>query len=209
MRGEVAVCFLKTGGLLLKNLIRSFKDWRIGRLPSRIFLERTAIPALAAAGHRRMLCVGTRSYNRALYRRCVAEGISVWSIDMDPAAAAYSAPDGHMVGNICDIETLAAGRAFDVIIFNGVLAWGLNDAAEARRAGAAMAKVTTPGGLLLIGWNPGRTDDSEIAAMRPGLAPASVAGLPSDITFPPHGRAQRHPHRYELFTFVVAPRACL
>jgi len=186
---------------LLKKLSRRLKDRAIARLPSRVFLEATAIPAFAAAGRRRMLVVGTRSYNKPAYDRCVAEGISVWSIDMDPAAAVHGAPDGHLVGNICDIERLAAGLSFDVIIFNGVLAWGLNTASEAAAARTAMARAA-PDALILIGWNPGRTDDAEIAAMRPGLKSIALGAIPEMIEFPPLGRAQRHPHRYELFTFV-------
>lgn len=186
----------------LKTLLRAYKNRRIRRLPSRIFLETVVIPALAKAGRRRMLFVGTRAYNRPAYERCAAEGILVWSIDMDAAAAADGAPDGHFVGNVCDIEALAGGRRFDVIIFNGVLGWGLNNAAEALRAVKAMKNVAAPGGLLLVGWNPGLTDGTEIAAMRPHLAPVSVGAIPEDIAFPPRGAAQRYPHRYELFTFA-------
>ncbi len=186
----------------LKALLRAFKDRRIRRLPSRIFLETVAIPALAEAGRRRMLFVGTRSYNRPAYERCKAEGIAVWSIDMDAAAAAYGAPDGHFVGNICDIATLAGDRRFDVIVFNGVLGWGLNNAPEALSAVKAMKNIVAPGGLLLVGWNPGLTDGAEIAVMRPHLVHTSVGAVPADIVFPARGAAQRYPHRYELFTFA-------
>lgn len=186
----------------LKTLLRAYKNRRIRRLPSRIFLETVVIPALAKAGRRRMLFVGTRAYNRPAYERCTAEGILVWSIDMDAAAAADGAPDGHLVGNVCDIEALAGERRFDVIIFNGVLGWGLNNAAEALRAVKAMKNVAAPDGLLFVGWNPGLTDGAEIAAMRPHLAHVSVGAIPEDIAFPPRGAAQRYPHRYELFTFA-------
>lgn len=186
----------------LKNLIRAFKDRRIRRLPSRIFLETVVIPALAKAGRRRMLFVGTRSYNRPAYERCTREGIVVWSIDMDPAASVHGAPDGHLIGNVCDIETLAGGQSFDVIMFNGVLGWGLNNAPEALRAVRAMKNVVADGGLLFVGWNPGLTDGAEITIMRPHLLPASVGAIPEEIEFPPRGAAQRYPHRYELFTFA-------
>jgi hypothetical protein len=186
----------------LKGLIRPFKDWRIGRLPARIYLRATVIPALAASGRRRMLFVGTRSYNRAAYDQCAAEGISVWSIDLDPAAAAFGAPNGHFVGNVCDIETLARHQAFDVIMMNGVLGWGLNDASEAIRAVQAMKKVAAPGALLLVGWNPGLTDGAEVEAVRAFLKRTSLGAIQGEIEFPPHGAAQRYPHRYELFTFA-------
>jgi hypothetical protein len=185
-----------------KTLIRAFKDRRIGRLPSRIFLQTVVIPALAKAGRTRMLFVGTRSYNRPSYERCKQDGIAVWSIDMDPGASIHGAPDGHFVGNICDIERLAAGRTFDVIMLNGILGWGLNTAPEALTAVKAMKNVASPGGLLFVGWNPGRTDGAEMEIMRAHLARTSVGAIPQDIEFPPRGAAQRYPHRYELFTFV-------
>lgn len=183
----------------LKKMVRAYKDRAIGRLPSRIFLEMIAIPAFAAAGKRRMLFVGTRSYNGALYRRCLAEGITVWSIDLDPLAAPHGAPAGHFVGNICDIERLADGKTFDVIICNGVLGWGLDDPAEAVRAFGAMQKVAAPSALILVGWNPGRTSGAEVAAIQPLLTRTALGPIPREIEFPPLGRAQRHPHRYELF----------
>lgn len=183
----------------LKSLLRPLKDWRIGRLPSRVFLKDRVIPELAAAGRKRLLFVGTRSYNRPAYEKCLAVGIEAWSVDLDPAAAAYGAPAGHFVGNVCDIGGLVGERSFDAIIFNGVLGWGLNAADEAVRALEAMAKVA-PGGLLFVGWNPGLTDGSEMAAMRPMLKRAAIGAVPQEIEFPPRGSAQRYPHRYELFT---------
>lgn len=186
----------------LKALVRAFKDRRIQRLPSRVFLETQVIPELAKAGRRRMLFVGTRSYNRPAYERCVREGISVWSVDMDPAASAHGAPQGHFTGNVCDIATLAGERTFDVIMFNGVLGWGLNNAPEALAAVKAMKTVAAPEGLLFVGWNPGLTDGAEIEIMRPHLLPTSLGEIPADIEFPPHGPAQRYPHRYELFRFA-------
>jgi hypothetical protein len=185
---------------LIKRLIRGFKDRRLLRLPSRIFLETQVIPALAAAGRRRLLSVGTRSYNRLLYQRCLAEGFTVWSVDLDPAAAAYGAPHGHFVGSICDVDKLAAGHAFDAIIFNGVLGWGVNTPDDAVSALAAIKKVASPDALIVVGWNPGKTDGAEVAAIRARLVPLALGAVPQEIEFPPLGAAQRYPHRYELFT---------
>ncbi|MBY0512221.1 MAG: hypothetical protein K2P94_18970 [Rhodospirillaceae bacterium] len=188
-----------------KKIIRRFKDWRIGRLPSRIFLQTTVIPALAAAGRQRMLFVGTRSYNRPSYVQCMASGISVWSIDLDPAAAAYGAPAGHFTGSICDIDKLADGSAFDVVVYNGVLGWGVNTPVDAIASLDAIRKVTTSSALMFIGWNPGKTDGAEVAALRAQLRRASLGVIPEEIEFPPTGGAQRYPHRYELFTFSDVP----
>lgn len=184
---------------MIKTLLRPLKDWRIGRLPSRLFLKDVVIPALAADERKRMLFVGTRSYNRVVYSRCRAEGIEVWSVDVDPAAAPFGAPAGHFVGGIADIDKLAHGKAFDVVIYNGVLGWGVNTPADAIASLDAIRAVATPGALLFIGWNPGKSNDAEIAALRPRLKRISVGQIPEDIEFPPCGGAQRFPHRYELF----------
>lgn len=184
------------------RLIHRFKDRKIERLPSRIFLDRTVVPALAADGRRRMLAVGTRSYIRTFYERCTGAGIAVWSIDLDPAAAKHGAPDGHMIGNVCDIATLAAGKTFDVILLNGVLGWGLNDPDEAARALEAMQQVAEPGAVILVGWNPGRTSGAEVRAVQERLQRTSLGNIPAEIAFAPAGRAQRHTHCYELFTLA-------
>lgn len=185
----------------LNRLWRLYKDRRIARLPSRRYLLTTVIPEFAAGDRRRMLFVGTRSYNRPAYAACTAAGIAVWSIDLDPAAAAQAAPNGHIVGDIREVDRLAGNLAFDTIMFNGVLGWGIDCAGDALGALEAMAKVA-PRGLLFIGWNPGLTDGSEIAAMRPLLKRASLGAIPEVIEFPACGAAQRYPHRYELFTFA-------
>lgn len=187
---------------MLRKLIRGFKDRAIARLPSRIFLDQTVVPALAADGRRRMLAVGTRSYVQGFYQRCTDAGIAVWSIDLDPAAAQHGAPAGHMIGNICDIDRLAAGKTFDVILFNGVLGWGLNEPDEAVRALEAMKKVAEPGAVILIGWNPGRTRGDEVLALQQRLTRTALGNIPAEIVFAPAGRAQRYPHRYELFTLA-------
>jgi hypothetical protein len=123
----------------------------------------------------------------------------VWSVDLDPAAAAFPAPAGHFVGGISDIDKLAPGKSFDVVIYNGVLGWGVNTAEDAIASLDAIRAVTTPGALLFIGWNPGKTDGAEIAALRPRLKRVTVGKIPAEIEFPPRGGAQRFPHRYELF----------
>jgi SAM-dependent methyltransferase len=185
----------------LRSLWRVFKDWRIGRLASRRYLLATVIPSLAAAGCKRMLFIGTRSYNRPAYDLCAAKGIEVWSVDLDPAAAAHGAPAGHFVGDVRDIDTLAGGLKFDVIVYNGVLGWGVNTAADSARALEALARVAAPGALLFVGWNPGRTDGADVAVIRDRLKRATAGEIPEVIEFPPKGGAQRYPHRYELFRF--------
>jgi hypothetical protein len=177
----------------------------IEALPSRIYLQTDILSALAAAGCRRLLFVGAQSYNFPFYRACEALGVSVWSIDFDPTAARYGAPQGHFSGDICNIASLAGPLKFDAIIFNGVFGFGINTASQAIAAVEAMAKVAEKDAILVIGWNPGRTDGQEIAAVRPRLIQSALGKLPGEVEFPARGRAQRNPHRYETFKFGDTP----
>ena len=82
-----------------------------------------------------------------------------------------------------------------------MLGFGINTVPAALDALAAMAKIAAPEALLIIGWNPGRTDNAEMEALRPHLMPKPLPKIPVPVEFPPEGRAQRDPHRYEIFTF--------
>lgn len=203
--GQV-ICRLKDRLFFVAHFVRTFirkivRDRAIEGLPSRTYLQTVLLPDLAAAGCQRMLFVGVRSYNLAFYRHCEALKIAVWIIDSDPTAAEYGAPNGHFIGDVRQICALTAGLTFDVIIFNGILGFGINTAQDAIAAFDAMAKVAEPNSLILIGWNPGLTEGREIAALRPRLKPALLGSVSADIEFPAHGRTQRYPHRYEIFTF--------
>ena len=169
-------------------------------LPSRQYLLQTLLPALAAAGCQRMLFVGAQAYNLPFYRRCADFHMDIWSIDFDPLSAKYGAPAGHFVGDIREVDKLVGPLRFDVIMFNGIFGFGVNKAEAALAALRSMAKTAEPEALFIVGWNPGLTNDQEMAAIRPHVMPASLADLPV-IEFPRVGRLQRHPHRYEVFKF--------
>ncbi len=186
---------------MLKRLVQAVKDQRIKSLPSRIFLQEVVIKALGATGRRRLLSIGTRSYNTPMYRQCSEQGISVWSVDIDPRAARYGAPAGHFVGDVRELNKLVDGRLFDVIVLNGVLGYGLNNESDIIATIVAMRKIAERGAVLVVGWNPGRTDDAEIVALRAALKRAPLQGVPDQIEFPSRGKLQTEPHRYEFFSF--------
>ncbi len=186
-------------GIIRRIYRRLFRDPAIAALPSRQWLLDELLPALKAAGRKRMLFVGTQAYNRPFYRQC--QGLKVFSIDPDPDNARYGAPEGHHIGLVQDIARLAPGETFDVIIFNGIIGFGVNDVPSALDALKAMAGAAAPDALLMIGWNPGRTDDREIAALRSRLMPTTLGALAQVVEFPAYGKAQRNPHVYEFFRF--------
>ncbi len=189
-----------------KPIRRRMAGRLIQDLPSRQFLLRELLPALAADGRRRMLFVGAQSYNVPFYKSCADHEIAVWSIDLDPLSAKYGAPAGHFVGDIRQVHTLVGELCFDVIMFNGIFGFGVNTAEDASAAIESIAKVAEPGALFIVGWNPGLTDGQEMAAIKPHVQATALAHIPSGAEFPPVGRLQRHPHRYELFTLTSAVR---
>lgn len=186
---------------LIRRLVQLSRHRAIVRLPSRTYIQDRLIPAIAADGRQRMLFVGVQSYNQSLYGSCEAAGIGVWTVDYNPASRPYGSPRGHIVGDIRKIDRLTDGQTFDVIFFNGVLGFGINTATDALASADAMAKIAEPGAVIIVGWNPGRTDGADATAIRSRLTPATLPGIAREIEFPAQGRAQRNPHRYEIFTF--------
>ncbi|CAK0772556.1 hypothetical protein CCP4SC76_5580017 [Gammaproteobacteria bacterium] len=146
-----------------------------------------------------MLFVGTQSYNLDIYKQCAAHGVMVWTIDFDPAAARWGVPGRHFVGDIRDIARLASGLRFNIIIFNGILGFGINGHPHAEAAVEAMIAVAEPDGILMVGWNPGRTDNQEIEPFHRRLSATALGPLPAVVDFPPCGQVQPYQHRYEFF----------
>lgn len=186
-----------------KRIYSFFAVRTIARLPSRVYMTKTLVPALAAAGVRKLLVIGTQSYNRPLYRACKAAGMAVYSIDFDPAAAAYGAPDGHFVGDVRDVDQLAVGHRFDGFSFNGVIGFGINTPDEVDTTLSSFQAIAAPGAVLSVGWNPGIGDDAA-AAVRSRLTPMSLGDISHAVEFPAFGAAQPTPHRYETFRLTPA-----
>jgi hypothetical protein len=184
---------------LRRRLLSPIARRAIERLASRAFLRDAILPALVEAGCRRLLVVGTRPYNLAFYRDCEARGLAAWSVDLDPAAAKWAAPQGHFAGDVRRIDSLAAGQTFDAVLLNGMLGFGIDNAEDAAQTLAALIAVAEPGALLIVGWNPGLTGDGEIEVFRNRLAAQPLGALDQYREFPPQGRVLPNPHRYEFF----------
>lgn len=183
----------------LRRIVRKY--WRhpvISRLPSRTYMQTDLLPAVAAAGCRKMLFVGSQGYNKPFYDACTRAGIEVWSIDYEAAASEFGAPAGHFIGDIREVDRVAEGHVFDVIFYNGVLGFGINTAQGSRRALEAIGRVAAPGAILLVGWNSGRTAGQEISVIRERLKRLELPGVLSEKEFAPKG-LQTYAHRYELF----------
>lgn len=154
---------------------------RILALPDRRILAETYIPALAEAGGV-ILWVGCRAYTANDYAALEAQGATVWTTDLDPAAEPWGRAGRHRTGDVCEADALFADLTFDAIVCNGVLGFGVDAPDQQRRALEALSKVLRPGGRLLLGWNTDRIEDPIAASLAdPWFMPEPFAGLPARV----------------------------
>jgi hypothetical protein len=182
-----------------KSLYHAVLDRRIERLPSRRFICETLLPLLAGTGCTNLLFVGIEGYNRNVVNKCARTGLTLWTIDIDPAAVRWGPAGRHMVGDVREIDQQIAPQFFDAAIMNGVLGYGIDDARGAEAAIRALATVVKPNGFVVIGWNPGRVIDyRDLAVARELLVPARIGHLPASVEFPPDA-IQPRPHVYDIY----------
>jgi hypothetical protein len=204
MQRELAACVTRIARAVVPRRIRkgfylALLDRRIEHLPSRRFIHQTLLPLLAGADCANLLFIGIQGYNRQIARTCRSLGLTLWTLDIDPAAVRWGAPGRHVIGDVRTLDQQIAPGFFDAAIMNGVLGYGVDDPQGAEAAIRALAAVVRPSGFVVIGWNPGRgADCRDIAATRELLIPAGLGSLPESLEFAPD-TIQPRPHRYELY----------
>jgi len=119
--------------------------------PDRTLLERELLPSLARLpGLRRCLFVGCAAYTQQY--GLLFPGVEYWTMDPDPRRQCFGA-QRHIIDRLENLSRHDAGGAFDLIVCNGVLGWGLNTRRQAERAFAGCHARMRAGGHLLLGWN--------------------------------------------------------
>ncbi len=182
-----------------KSLYHAVLDRRIEQLPSRRFIHQDLLPLLVDAGCKNLLFVGIQGYNRRVARTCARMGLTLWTIDVDPAAVRWGATGKHIVGDVREIDQHIASHTFHAAVMNGVLGYGIDDAQGADAAVRTLVTVVKPNGFVVVGWNPGRVADyRDLTAVRELLLPARLGCLPESVEFPPDA-IQPRPHRYDLY----------
>lgn len=117
--------------------------------PDRKLLERIFIPNLANdPSYGRMLFVGTATYCN--YERAFKHKEFV-TIDPDPVAAVGGGR--HIVDRLANLGLYYPEYYFDLIILNGVLGWGLNEASDIEVTMQVCFRHLRAGGRMLIGLN--------------------------------------------------------
>lgn len=153
-------------------------------MPDRRFMERQILPAVGRAGFSRVLFVGCADYTRHYRDWFRRTGAAYWTMDVDPAAAAGEDAARHVICDILQAERHLPVRNFDLIIFNGVFGYGVNDPADMARVFVVLHGLLAPSGLLLVGWNRDLVPDpTQFDACRQRFDRAAPFSLPSRTSF--------------------------
>jgi hypothetical protein len=189
---RVARTFLP--GRVRRRLHMWFGDFWIAYRKDRRYLDRELIPAVGRRGGR-ALFIGCRKYTKRYPALLAAHGVDCWTIDIDPIAARWGAPERHVIGDIQDGPDHWDPSSFNTIILNGVFGFGLNTVKTQNAALRACRLLLTEGGSLILGWNTDRcVDPAELSDLRGHFRPLSFAGLPERQTF------AKSTHVYGTFT---------
>ncbi|MBA3596942.1 MAG: hypothetical protein H0W40_06140 [Methylibium sp.] len=137
---------------LLHRAAHPFGAAQAFRSPDRRLLEDVILQRYAASSRRlEVLFVGTRWYTSA-YERLLA-GHSYLTIDVDPRAARHGSTQGHVTACVSGAAACFAAGRFDVIVFNGVFGWGLDERTAVEAAVSGFHGLLREGGELVVGWN--------------------------------------------------------
>ena len=165
----------------------------------RRLLEQVVLPHFARdAAFARVLFVGCDWYT-SHYEKLFA-GREYWTLEKDAGRRKHGARR-HVTDALANLGAHFEERHFDLIVVNGVLGWGLDDAEEAERSLLACAEALRGGGVLVLGWN-------DVAGKRP-LVPEEAASLKRLRPWPfPPFQAARHQTataNRNTFSFFVRP----
>jgi SAM-dependent methyltransferase len=122
-------------------------------LPDRVFLEKRIFPALLKLDLRRALLIGVAYYTWRYPAMFARRGVETWTIDIDPIKSRWGSHGRHVTGDAMELLRYFPAADLDLVVFNGVLGYGIDDVASAARVFRAVAAVLKPGGLLVLGWN--------------------------------------------------------
>jgi hypothetical protein len=149
--------------------------------PDRQYLTRTILPGLAALKPKRVLFVGCRKYTKPY--EDFFRGSEYWTLEIDPIHSKWGAPL-HKMGDVRHADDLFPKDHFDLILFNGILGFGINSDADMDQAIVALRRVMRPNGILLVGWNDGLSSDPLTRpVLQAGFVHEPLDGIPARTTF--------------------------
>lgn len=167
----------------------------VSHAPDRRYLEDEILPCLSLGTYKKILFVGCEPYTRRYGEHFANSAAEYWTTDIQPDHAAWGEPRRHVVCDVREIDCGFPGRAFDVVLLNGVFGFGVNDAWGMDQTLERLHRILKPNGILLIGWNTDLvTDPRQLPACRRLFTPGADLPLPESKTF------QNSTHRFQFLT---------
>jgi|MudIll2142460700_1097286.scaffolds.fasta_scaffold210839_2 SAM-dependent methyltransferase len=177
--------------LLRRNVPLPVEDRRV--------LEKQILPYFAQQPeYGRVLFVGCDWYTKP-YETLFASR-EYWTLEPDPRRRRFGA-ERHVTDGLENLAAHFGPGYFDLILCNGVVGWGLNEAAAVEAAFEACATRLRVGGVLVLGWN-------DVPERRPyPLEESTALGRLAPLVLPPlgvarHETATRGRH---VFAFLQKP----
>lgn len=129
-------------------------DFRL-RAANRQFLEQSVFGYInrmagEAPGTIKTLFVGVDKHNWHYPRLLKTE---FHSLDIEARKAVYGQPGRHWTGSATSMAGHYGDNAFDVVVANGLLGFGIDEAQGCRHLLENCEAVLKPGGLLVLGYN--------------------------------------------------------
>jgi SAM-dependent methyltransferase len=131
---------------------------RVRKNAGRIVLVNEILPAYSKFGGL-ILWIGCRRYSKGYGALLEQNGGECWTTDIELSHAKWGERGRHFTWDLLLIDRLIASEAFDTVLCNGVFGFGVDTRRMQLAALEAMARILTPGGRLLLGWNTDRVED--------------------------------------------------
>jgi len=120
----------------------------------RHILEKTILPYFDIHEHyQKILFVGCSAYTQRYEQ--IFPTREYWTIDSKDIKRKYGS-SRHIVDSIVNLEKYFGNNYFDLIIMNGVIGFGLDQALDIERALEACFQGLDAEGVLVLGWNDDR-----------------------------------------------------
>lgn len=119
--------------------------------PDRDYLEKRIFPYLVSLNVRNILFAGVGEYTWHYYK--FFPRTNFFTIDYDSQKKYFGQKGTHTIGSVCELEKYYDLNQFEVVLYNGLIGYGLNTAVDVDKAIDEAYQVLSNRGILIIGWN--------------------------------------------------------
>ena len=198
---QIAKQVLKPVGRNVRDAMLFCGLWPKLKDVDRIVLDEKIFPYLLQRNeYQNILFVGCHWYTWQYNKVFANKNYS--TLEIEPQRARYGAKR-HVIGSVEDVADHYPPGSLDLVLFLGVIGWGLEDPEVANHAIHGFHRILRPGGALIIGWD-------DVPEHKP-FALSELDGLEkfSSWTFPPLG-SDEHVCDHDLrhtFNFYLADKS--